>query len=236
MTTNWIYVIAIFTGVYVFSALIYLIARRYLALKEKEIILDRVRLDEFRAHMDRQIAELNNKFLSDSARWKEVNHMLISAQTEVSKDDAQQPYGFLVRHGVDPTLLKKVTKEVFVLTPFHEDYFPTYQAIKKAVSSIGLYVRRGDESKIHGDIFPHILDSIARARLVIANITGRNPNVLYELGITHALDKNVILVSKHADELPFDLRSKQILIYRDLDELEFMLRTMVPRVLLEQGG
>ena len=59
---------AIFSGVYIFSALIYFIAKRYLALKEKEITVDRVRLDEFRAHMDRQIAELNTKFSSDAAR------------------------------------------------------------------------------------------------------------------------------------------------------------------------
>lgn len=236
MSENSIYIaVAIFLGVYLFSALTYIVAKKYLALKEKEITMDRVRLDEFRAHMDRQIAELNNRFLSDTTRWNEVNHMLISAQKDVSKDDIQQPYDFLIRHGVDPNLLKKRTNEVFVLTPFHEDYFSTYLAIEKAVNSIGLNASRGDERKIHGDIFPHILDSIARARLVIANITGRNPNVLYELGIAHALDKNVILVSKHAEELPFDLQSKQIIMYRDAIELEATLRRVVPSLLLTQN-
>lgn len=232
--TSTIIVIAIFSGVYIFSALIYFVAKKYLNLKEKEISLDRVRLDEFRAHMDRQIAELNNKFLSDSSRWQEVNHMLISAQENVAKDDLDQPYDFLLRHGIDPGVMKQKNREVFVLTPFHEDYLPAYEAIEKAANSIGLHASRGDEKKIRGDIFPHILNSIARARLVIANITGRNPNVLYELGITHALDKNVILVSKHAEELPFDLRSKQILIYRDHHELESILKTTIPHLLLSQ--
>ncbi len=228
--------IAIFSAVYIFSTLIYLIAKKYLALKEKEMTLDRVRLDEFRAHMDRQISEINSRFLSDSSRWKEVNHMLISAQSDVSQDNKEQPYDFLIRHGVDPNLLKQTNKEVFVLTPFHQDAFGAYQAIENSVKNLGLNVSRGDETKIRGDIFPHILDSIARARLIVANITGRNPNVLYELGIAHALDKNVILVSEHSDELPFDLRTKQILMYRSLQELEFMLRTMVPRALLAEDS
>jgi hypothetical protein len=227
---------AIFSGIYVFSALIYLVAKKYLSLKEKEMELERVRLDEFRAHVDRQLAEINNKFLGDPARWREVNHMLISAQSEIDRDDPSRPHDFLIRHGVRPELLSQKSRSVFVLTPFHEDYLEEYEAISRAIASVGLLASRGDETKIHGDIFPHILGAIARARLVIANISGRNPNVFYELGIAHALDKNVILVSQHEKDLPFDLRSKQILMYRDCRELEMKLSTMIPRTLLDQGG
>lgn len=59
---------------------------------------------------------------------------------------------------------------------------------------------------------PHILRFIARARLIIALIDGRNPNVFYELDVAHALDKVTILVSSDVESAPFDLKSKKLII------------------------
>lgn len=52
---------------------------------------------------------------------------------------------------------------------------------------------------------------------------GRNPNVLYELGIAQALDKPVILISREPEQLPIDIKSKRFLIYRDYKELQKMI-------------
>lgn len=60
--------------------------------------------------------------------------------------------------------------------------------------------------------------------MIIANINGRNPNVLYELGITQALDKPVILISREPEKLPIDIKSKRFLIYRDYKVLQEMIR------------
>lgn len=65
-----------------------------------------------------------------------------------------------------------------------------------------------------------MLRYIVKAKLVIANINGRNPNVMYELGIAHALDKPVLLLSKEIGSLPVDLKSKRFLIYNSYNELE----------------
>ena len=84
----------------------------------------------------------------------------------------------------------------------------------------GYKCARGDETFAAGDVLSHIVRQIVRARIVIANIGTRNPNVYYELGIAQAIGKPTILVSHTIEGVPFDVQSQRILIYATLDELE----------------
>ncbi|MOA36985.1 hypothetical protein D3C78_1585460 [compost metagenome] len=74
------------------------------------------------------------------------------------------------------------------------------------------------------NILAHIAEQIAKSRLVIANISGRNPNVFYELGLAHALGKPVIIVSESLSDIPFDINSSRILAFDDEKDLEVKLR------------
>ena len=58
----------------------------------------------------------------------------------------------------------------------------------------------------------------------IANISGRNPNVFYELGLAHALGKPVIIVSESLSDIPFDINSSRILAFDDEKDLETKLK------------
>ena len=58
-----------------------------------------------------------------------------------------------------------------------------------------------------------IWENILRADLIIADLTGRNPNVFYELGYAHALHKNTVLITQSIDDVPFDLRHRQMIKY-----------------------
>lgn len=89
---------------------------------------------------------------------------------------------------------------------------------------MGFKCQRGDEDYFGGDIFPKVLELIVKARLIIAIIDGRSPNVLYELGVAQALDKKVILVAKEPDDLPVDIKSQRFLIYEDSEDLKKQLR------------
>ena len=51
------------------------------------------------------------------------------------------------------------------------------------------------------------------ADFVIADITGRNPNVLYELGIAHTLAKPVMIISRDAADIPIDLATRRVILY-----------------------
>ena len=56
---------------------------------------------------------------------------------------------------------------------------------------------------------------IFQAKVVIADLTSRNPNVYYELGIAHTLGKRFILLAQNIDDIPFDLRHYRCILYTD---------------------
>ncbi len=77
-----------------------------------------------------------------------------------------------------------------------------------------LLVRRADDMFGQG-VMEDVFHGIATAGLVIAERTGRNPNVLYELGIAHALGKRTALLSQSEADIPFDLRRFRFCVYED---------------------
>jgi hypothetical protein len=73
-----------------------------------------------------------------------------------------------------------------------------------------------------------IYNQISKADFIVADMTGKNPNVFYEVGYAHALDKLVILVTKKDSDIPFDLKQRRHIIYASdtqlRDELERSVR------------
>jgi hypothetical protein len=65
-----------------------------------------------------------------------------------------------------------------------------------------------------GDVMSQIWDGINKAGVIVADLTGRNENVFYEVGICHALGKRVILLAQNINDVPFDLRSLRVIIYK----------------------
>ncbi|MGD6903409.1 hypothetical protein [Bacillus infantis] len=196
-----------------------------------------VHLDEMRNYYESKIYELNKKNSSDPIRWKETNHLVLngnetSLNSENLKSNITVGSNFLKNHGLSHDDLKIDKKSVFVLTSFIESEMPTYKEIKSICDDVGLNCSRSDEEYINGDILPHILRKISKARLVIANLDGRNPNVYYELGIAHALDKPTILISNFVNDIPFDLKSKNIIIYKTFTELRQKLATELTKTII----
>ncbi|MEE9186648.1 MAG: hypothetical protein V3U10_01290 [Bacteroidota bacterium] len=64
-----------------------------------------------------------------------------------------------------------------------------------------------------GSLITSIIERLRTARVVLADITDRNPNVFYELGVRHSLSKRTITVCQHASEIPSDLRGYWSLKY-----------------------
>lgn len=103
---------------------------------------------------------------------------------------------------------------VFVLMPFGREFDDTYElAIKAACESAGAYAERVDEQIFAGSILDRIYNQIAKADIVVADLTGRNPNVFYETGYSHALGKTTLLLTHSADDIPFDLKHYPHIVY-----------------------
>jgi HEAT repeat protein len=76
-----------------------------------------------------------------------------------------------------------------------------------------------------------IWKSIRQSKLVIADLTGRNPNVFYELGLAHAIQKPVILLSQNVNDVPFDLRHVRVIIYMNTEQGRRELQTKLQNTL-----
>lgn len=86
--------------------------------------------------------------------------------------------------------------------------------IKPALEEVGFSVTRADDLLNQRNIMQDIVSGISNAEVVVADLTGANPNVFYELGIAHTLEKPTILLTQAVEELPFDLRSYRVLAYQ----------------------
>lgn len=104
---------------------------------------------------------------------------------------------------------------VFVLMPFLDELKPVYDDhISRVTKRLGLSTARADDFFTTDSIVRDIWNAISSADLLIADCTGRNPNVFYEIGIAHAIGKPVVLVSQTMDDIPFDLRHLRTIVYK----------------------
>ena len=103
---------------------------------------------------------------------------------------------------------------VFVLMPFDSKFDDIYKfGIQGAASDVGAYAERVDEQIFTEGILDRIYTQTSKADVVVADMTGRNPNVFYEVGYAHALDKIVLLLTQDANDIPFDLKHRQHTVY-----------------------
>jgi hypothetical protein len=118
----------------------------------------------------------------------------------------------------------------FVVGPIGEDgsdiRIRSDQVLRHVVQPVtkdkGYEVVRGDELGVPGNITAQILQEIATADLVIADLSGHNPNVFYELALRHALNRPVIQMIARGERIPFDVGQTRTIQfnYQDLDDVE----------------
>jgi len=111
--------------------------------------------------------------------------------------------------------IKPTDKEFcFVIMPFSTDLDDVYVTIKEAIEEEELVCVRADEIPGAGNIVRNIVEKVYNAKIVIADLTGKNANVLYELGLAHTLGNNVIMLAQDIQEdVPFDLNAHRVIQY-----------------------
>ncbi|MDB6004350.1 MAG: hypothetical protein JWR15_1337, partial [Prosthecobacter sp.] len=118
----------------------------------------------------------------------------------------------------------------FVLMPFAPEFDDVYKiGITEACQRAGAYCERVDQQIFSERILDRIYNQIAKADVVIADMTGRNANVFYEVGYAHALGKQTELLIRTKADIPFDLAHFPHIIYESSlfalrDQLESRIR------------
>ena len=81
-----------------------------------------------------------------------------------------------------------VVSDIFVLMPFAPELKPIYEDhIKKVATKLKLQVKRADDLFSKESVMRDVWNAVTHAKIAIADCTGRNPNVFYEIGIAHTI-------------------------------------------------
>lgn len=98
--------------------------------------------------------------------------------------------------------------------PFDKAFDDIYKlGIKETANSLDVLAERVDEQIFREGILERIYRQIEVADLIVADMTGQNPNVFYEVGYAHAKGKLCILLTQNADDIPFDLKHHRHIVY-----------------------
>jgi hypothetical protein len=130
-------------------------------------------------------------------------------------------------HGVKQSVQQEITRvsnltleHIFIAMPYAKEFNNIYYfGIKQVVEKRGRKCERVDQDKFTGDIVQRIKERIKSSQLVIADITGNNPNVFYEVGFADGSEKTIILISQEQKNIPFDFKTQRQIIYDPQDIL-----------------
>lgn len=136
---------------------------------------------------------------------------------DYTKTDGRKWYAFQLLHTTTPSI-NRTNKQVFVIMPFNKKFNDVYNlGIKSTLEKAKFTCIRADENIEDERIFENIIESIKNADIMIADITGNNPNVFYELGYSHAINKKVILITQDRKNTPFDIYGIRSIEYKPDD-------------------
>lgn len=185
-------------------------------LPDKEFLINTA-VDSFKVSKDK-VEEFITVFLQ-TLKDAELLEDVGGGKTRVL--DATLPVE--VSTGLAEEQIKKLSKGItvqatdtcFVMMPFAEPLGGYYTSVyQPAIDKAKLKAVRADAEIFGtGKIIDQIWAGIHSARVLVAELTGRNPNVLYELGLAHALRKPVVLISSNEDDVPFDVRHVRVIYY-----------------------
>lgn len=161
----------------------------------------------------------------DSINFADTNHLLLDASNndELKSNKEVPNLSYFIDLGIVGDEFVVQDRQITCLMPFNNKYNSLYDTIKTCCTFNGYNCMRTDEEKIESNVNlrKFIVTKIIQAQVVIAVLDGRNPNVLYEVGIAHAIGKLVILLVKRdkSNDLPENLKGNRLLIYKNDEDL-----------------
>lgn len=186
--------------------------------------------------LENKVYESVEELTKDSITFADTNHLLLDASNNNKlKTNRQVPnLSYFIDLGIVEEEFAVQDKQITCLMPFNNKYNSLYDTIKTCCIFNGYSCMRTDEEKVENNVNlrKYIVTKIIQAQVVVAVLDGRNPNVLYEVGIAHAIGKLVILLVKRdkTNDLPENLKGNRLLIYKNEEDLFDQLSTTLTSI------
>lgn len=180
--------------------------------QEKEIFVEKILSSAFSEKV-----ELSREYNLARQQIRELAIELKKCQIE------ERGKGIFIMPHWDITVPKVDPNSVFFMMPFANDNSPSnikalegiYQDLLRTSieTKLGLKVKRADDIFDTRPIMQSIWDCVLESGIIVADLTGKNPNVFYEAGLADTLGKKIIFIAQSIDDVPFDLRHRRVIIY-----------------------
>ena len=173
------------------------------AMEEVNIVLksEGLVVEEDKANGEVSLLKVTGEFISTSIKAKETKKVVTFSLSIFNVPD------------------KPVKSDmVSVMMPFKKEFDNVLKAIKAACSEVDMECYRVDDIWNNSVVIHDIFELSYCSSIVIADFSGKKPNVFYESGIAHTLGKNVIPITQNIDDVPFDLGHHRVFKYLNNNE------------------
>jgi len=166
--------------------------------------------------------DVYNEYLNFTSLEKIIDRQLIYDEEEAHEGDLIQfslPEIEETKHPFFRSQIRSVDKKLaFVLMPFSQPWSNNvWNTIRLSVEDLGIQCLRAD--LLYGPIvIEDIWIKIHQSAFIIADVTGTNPNVMYEIGLVHAIGKHSVLLCQETEHIPFDFRHLRHFFYQYSEE------------------
>ena len=139
---------------------------------------------------------------------------IVSGTVTPSTTDGSSADGVTRADGKGASASREFLDTCFILMPFGEWFDKYFSGIYiPACKDAGFEPIRADGLFTTGSVMEQIWEQIKNSKVLLAELSGKNPNVFYELGLAHAIRKPVIFVTSSLDDVPFDRRHLRVVVY-----------------------
>ena len=117
---------------------------------------------------------------------------------------------------------------VFVAMPFREDMEDFFEfGILRPAKKLGFLCERADREIFTDDIVQWVKERIATADIVLADLSGANPNVYLEVGYAWGHNRPTVLVVRDTNDLRFDVKTQKCFVYASIKALEQQVTSLL---------
>lgn len=187
-----------------------------------------------RDYLEKQLSILNQRLTYSEDNWRKINHLILSGNSNSRfPNSLLSPDTFLKDFGISLDEIEVDRHSAFILTPYNQQFAIDCSVIIDVCGSCGIRSTRADEKDLNygsNNMLGHIVRHILSAGVIIANISNRNPNVFYELGLAHMIGKPTILICAKDQNVPFDILQRYVVFYSTPEELASKLRNELIRI------